>query len=113
MAKKSKEMFVDVGRAESERFEPGREVRAEFVDAARVSGEKQLTDRLRIHQSPANVLEDALDATSDDADLGERVGAAQPTQSEVDEIGKAVGLTYEEGEPMLLPIFLKSPHTIS
>lgn len=100
MAKKRKETFVDVGRAESEKFEPNREVRAEFDDAARVSGEKQLTEGLRIHQSPASVLEDALDATLDDADMGEGVGAAQPPQSEVDEIGKAVGLTYADGEPM-------------
>lgn len=101
MVEKKKETFVDLGRLESEKFEPDSEVRAEFEEAARLTGEHQLTERMRAHQSPANdLLENSIDASADDPDMQEGAGAGQPPQSEVDEIGKAVGLTYEDGERM-------------
>ena len=98
MAKKKKESFVDVGRLESEKFEPSGEVRAEFDEAARLNGESQLTERM-LAQSPArDLLENAFGTSAGDADLQEGAGPGKPTQSEVDEVGKAEGLTYEDGE---------------
>ena len=99
MAKKKKESFVDLGRLESEKFEPSGEVRAEFDEAARLTGESQLTERMLVQQSPArDLLENAFGTSADDTGLREGAGAGQPAQREVDELGKAEGLTYEDGE---------------
>lgn len=104
--KKKKEQFIDLGRVESEKFEPTEEVRNEFDEAAQLgsAGQGQLIEKLREYHSTSPVLSGGdVDAAWEDADVGEEsVGGENPTpdQSVVEELGKAVGLIYEDGEPL-------------
>ena len=106
MAKTRKRQFIDAGRMESRTAEPNEEVQRDFDEAAHLgSAEKQQgMDTLRPHQSTAPELLSAdIEAAREDADMGgESVGSQNPTpdQNIVDELGKAVGLTYEDNEPL-------------
>ena len=104
MAKKKKEQLIDMGRAESEIFEPSAEVRAEFEEAAQLGSPGQLMEKLREHHATSPALSGGdIDAAWEDADVGEEsVGGENPTpdQDVVDELGKAVGIIYEDGEPL-------------
>lgn len=104
MAKKKKEQLIDLGRAESEIFEPTEEVRTEFEEAAQLGSADPLIEKLREHHGASPTLSGGdLDAAWEDADVGEEsVGGGNPTpdQDVVDELGKAVGLNYEDGEPL-------------
>jgi len=82
-----------------------REVLEEFVDAARqTSGSQLLLRELREHHSMSPELSGGdIDAAWDQADVGEEtVGGSTPTpdQDVVDQLGEAVGLTYEDNEPL-------------
>ena len=102
--KKKKDQFIDLGRVESEKFEPAEEVRGEFDEAAQLGSAGRLTAKLREHHSASPVLSGGdIDAAWEDADVGEEsVGGGNPTpdQDTVEELGKAVGLTYEDDEPL-------------
>jgi hypothetical protein len=104
MARKKKEKFIDMGRVESEKFEPSEEVRNEFDEAAQINlgGQGQLIEKLREHNSSSPSLSGGdIDAAWEDSDVGEEsVGGENPTpdQDVVDELGEAVGLIYEDGE---------------
>ena len=105
MSGKSKPEFIDAGRAESEPYEAGEEIQQEFEDAQRfASGGEQLKRELREHHSRTPELSGGdLDADWARADIGdETVGGSSPTpdQDIVDELGEAVGLTYEDNEPL-------------
>ena len=104
MAKKKKEPLIDLGRAESEIFEPTAEVRNEFEEAAQLGSPGQLIEKLREHHATSPALSGGdVDAAWEDADVGEEsVGGGNPTpdQSIVDELGQAMGLNYEDGEPL-------------
>src|SRR5262245_21884662 len=81
------------------------EVRQEFDDAQNLgSGSDQLLGRLRDHHSRTPKLSGGdIDAAWDQADAGEEtVGGSNPTpdQDVVDELGEAVGLTYQDNEPL-------------
>jgi hypothetical protein len=102
MAKNKNEQFIDIGRAESEIFEPTEEVRNEFEEASHLGSNRPLIEKILDHHSTSPVLSGGdIDAAWEDADVGEEsVGGGNPTpdQDLVDELGKAVGLTYEDGE---------------
>src|SRR6266851_3067798 len=106
MAKKRKKQFIDMGRVESEKYEPSEEVRNEFDEAAQFgsAGQAQLIDKLREHHSTSPALSGGdIDAAWADADVGEEsVGGGNPTpdQDMVEELGKAAGLSYEDNEPL-------------
>ena len=105
MADKDKEIFIDAGTAESEQYEPDQEVLEEFAEAQRLgSGGEQLKRELREHHSRTPDLSAGdLDADWGRADIGEEtVGGSSPTpdQDIVEELGEAVGLTYEDNEPL-------------
>lgn len=105
MADKGKEEFIDAGDAESEQYQAGDEVAQEFADASRLgSGAEQLKRELREHHSRTPQLSGGdLDADWARADIGdETVGGSAPTpdQDIVEELGEAVGLTYEDNEPL-------------
>jgi hypothetical protein len=105
MASKEKEEFIDAGDAESEQFQADDEVTREFADASRLgSGAEQLKRELREHHSRTPQLSGGdLDADWARADIGdETVGGSAPTpdQDIVEELGEAVGLTYEDNEPL-------------
>jgi hypothetical protein len=100
MTDKSKGEFIDAGTAESEQYEADEEVQQEFEEAQRLaSGGEQLRRELREHHSRTP----DLSGGDIDADIGdETVGGSSPTpdQDVVDELGAAVGLTYEDNEPL-------------
>jgi len=105
MASKEKEEFIDAGDAESEQYQADDEVTQEFADASRLgSGAEQLKRELREHHSRTPQLSGGdLDADWARADIGdETVGGSAPTpdQDIVEELGEAVGLTYEDNEPL-------------
>jgi hypothetical protein len=84
---------------------PEPEVQQEFDDAQRLgSGSDQLLRRLRDHHSRTPKLSGGdIDAAWDLADVGEEtVGGSTPTpdQDVVDELGEAVGLTYQDNEEL-------------
>ncbi|MEK6289438.1 MAG: DUF6335 family protein [Acidobacteriota bacterium] len=105
MAERAKEEFIDAGDAESEQYEADEEVQQEFSDAQRLaSGGERLRRELREHHSRTPVLSAGdIDADWARADIGdETVGGSAPTpdQDIVEELGEAVGLTYEDNEPL-------------
>jgi len=105
MQKDKRAVFIDAGRAEIELYEPGEEVREEFEDVQRFSsGASVLRRELREHHSRTPVLSGGdVDADWRRADIGdETVGGSAPTpdQAVVDELGEALGLTYEDNEPL-------------
>jgi hypothetical protein len=105
MADNKKDKFIDAGTAESELYEPDEEVQEEFREAARLgSGGEQLIKELREHHSRTPDLSAGdVDADWGRADVGEEtVGGSAPTpdQDIVEELGEAVGLTYEDNEPL-------------
>jgi len=105
MADKEREEFIDAGTAESEVYEPDEEVSREFAEAQRLaSGSEVLRRELREHHSRTPDLSAGdIDADWARADIGEEtVGGSSPTpdQDIVDELGEAVGLTYEDNEPL-------------
>ncbi len=102
---KKQEDFIDAGLAESEQFVPDQEVVEEFAEAQRLGqGGEQLSRELRQHHSRTpEVSAGDIDADWRRADIGEEtVGGSAPTpdQDIVDELGEAVGLTYEDNEPL-------------
>ena len=105
MADKPTGKFIDAGTAESEQFEADDEVRQEFEEAQRLaSGGDQIRRDLREHHSRTPELSGGdIDADWARADIGdETVGGSSPTpdQDVVEELGEAVGLTYEDNEPL-------------
>lgn len=105
MTHKTREEFIDAGDAESEQYQAGEEVTEEFAEAQRLaSGGEQLKRELREHHSRTPELSGGdIDADWAGADVGdETVGGSAPTpdQDVVDELGEAVGLTYEDNEPL-------------
>lgn len=105
MTNKTKEEFIDAGDAETEEYQPDEEVTEEFAEAQRLaSGGEQLRRELREHHSRTPELSGGdIDADWAGADVGdETVGGSSPTpdQDVVDELGEAVGLTYEDNEPL-------------
>ena len=105
MPEKNNQQFIDAGTAESEQYEADEEVQQEFADAQRLAaGGEQLKRELREHHSRTPRLSGGdLDADWARADIGEEtVGGSAPTpdQDIVDELGEAVGLVYEDNEPL-------------
>jgi len=96
---------IDAGIFESEEFEPVDEVKQEFSDVQRLAtGGERLMRQLREHHSKTPELSGGdIDADWEGADVGdETVGgsAATPNQDVVEELGEAVGLTYQDNEPL-------------
>jgi hypothetical protein len=102
---KKKDEFIDAGNLETAEFQPDEEVQQEFDDVQRLAaGGEQLKRELREHHSRTPELSGGdVDADWARADVGdETVGGSSPTpgQDVVDELGIAVGLTYEDNEPL-------------
>ena len=97
--------FIDAGLVETEEFIPDPEIQEEFAEAQRLAtGGGQLAEELREHHSNSPELSGGdIDADWRRGDVGEEtVGGSSPTpdQDVVDELGEAVGLTYEDNEPL-------------
>lgn len=67
-------------------------------------GGRQLQEKLREHTDTSPILSGGdVDAAWEDADVGEEsVGGGNPTpdQDMVDEIGEAMGVTFQDNEPL-------------
>jgi hypothetical protein len=111
MTRKRKNQFIDADQfiqaveAGEDFNQPSAEVKEEFVEAAKqASGSQLLIKELREHHSKSPKLSGGdIDAAWDKADVGEEtVGGSTPTpdQDVVDELGDAVGLIYEDDEPL-------------
>src|SRR5262245_50085861 len=111
MRRKRKNQFIDADQflhaveAGAELNQPSAEVQEEFVEAAKqASGSQLMIKELREHHSKSPKLSGGdIDAAWDMADVGEEtVGGSTPTpdQDVVDELGGAVGLIYEDDEPL-------------
>ena len=97
--------FVDAGRLESEIYEPDPEVKSEFAAAANLGNHKQ--DLKRGLLQPIETLNPVaggnIDMDEAESSVGEEaVGGGNPTpdQDIVEELGEAMGLTYEDEEPL-------------
>ena len=107
MGKKQDPIFIDAGTAETAPFEPSEEVQQEFEEAQRLGegGAEKLRKELREHNSRTPDLSAGdIDADWRRADIGEEtVGGSAPTpeQDTVEALGHAVGVTFEDNEPVL------------
>src|SRR5262245_30107309 len=111
MKEKKENQFIDadqlLGSYETKIVDQGMspEVLEEFVDAAKLtSGSQLLMKELQEHHATSPELSGGdIDAAWDRADVGEEtVGGSTPTpdQDVVGQLGEAVGLTYEDNEPL-------------
>ncbi len=106
MTNESKIQIIDAGTLESEEFQPSEEIRQEFEEAARFgeAGTRKLNERLAQHTDSSPALSGGdVDAAWEASDVGEEsVGGENPTpdQNVVAEIGEAVGLSYDDAEPL-------------
>ena len=105
MAKKKKEQFIDMGRVESEVFEPSEEVKSEFDEAAQLGSAGQLIEKLRQHHSTSPALSGGdIDANWEEVNSSgsESVFGHNPTpdQSDVEENAHAMGIDFEDNEPL-------------
>jgi hypothetical protein len=97
---------IDAGRLERPAYIPDEEVLEEFVEAERLgaAGAEQLNRELSEHHSRTPELSAGdLDADWARADIGEETAGgsvATPDQDIVEEIGEALGVTYEDNEPL-------------
>ncbi|MES4786474.1 MAG: hypothetical protein C4294_12335 [Nitrospiraceae bacterium] len=89
------------GNLSPEPEEPRRNV---LEDVTRLTGTKRLIEKLREHTAESPQLSaDDIDASWEEADVGEEVvGGSNPTpdQDIVEEVGEAVGMTYQDTEPL-------------
>ncbi|HEY6332307.1 MAG TPA: DUF6335 family protein [Blastocatellia bacterium] len=98
-------LFIDAGMAEAEEFDADEEVQEEFSEAQRLAGGGEVLVRgLREHHDTSPILSGGdVDADWEHSDSGEEtVGGSAPTpgQDVVDELGEAVGIRYEDNEPL-------------
>lgn len=108
MSKKKKNGVIDAEQSPNSKIDDAKlsaEIKEEFAEAARLtSGGQLLIKELEEHHSKSPKLSGGdIDAAWDQADVGEEtVGGSTPTpdQDVVDELGAAVGLTYEDNEPL-------------
>lgn len=106
MVRTRKGHSIDAGKIKSPIVEPNEEVQREFEEASHLGSATRhhMIDKLRENHSSSPTLSGGdIDAAWEDADVGEEsVGGENPTpdQDIVEELGKAVGLTYEDNEPL-------------
>jgi len=104
--KEDERKVIDAGRAEGPTDPVDPEVAEEFGEAQKLagSGARQFARKLREHHSRTPELSGGdLDADWDRSDVGEEsVGGQNPTpdQDIVEDVGRAVGITYEDDEPL-------------
>jgi Family of unknown function (DUF6335) len=104
--KKDKKTIIDAGRAEGPKEPLDPEIEREFDEAQKLggSGASHLARRLKEHHSRTPELSGGdVDAEWDRADVGEEsVGGDNPTpdQDIVEEVANAVGINYEDNEPL-------------
>jgi hypothetical protein len=103
---KGGEHVTDPGRSESPIEPVDPEIEREFKDAQKLagSGSQQLARKLNEHHSRLPELAGGdLDADWDRSDVGEEsIGGQNPTpdQDIVEDLGRGIGITYEDSEPL-------------
>ena len=97
---------ADAVREQAESYTEDEEIAADFAQRqklAHAGRRKMLNGFEKHHATSPNISADDVDARWDQENVGtETVGGSAPTpdQDQVDEIGEAVGLTYEDDEPL-------------
>lgn len=96
--KKPHKEFIDVGRVESEIYEPSEEVLEAFADAQRFATSKELF-------SDESVKSPFHNDHHSDVSGEEAIGGFSTTTDDdlVDEMGEAAGLRYADDEPLHTP----------
>jgi hypothetical protein len=109
MANKKRSMIVPAELVKTPDDPPHAEVKEAFDEAAArtESGSRQLAKKLSAHnsKSPIDTAGD-IDAAWDRSDVGEEGpsgSAPTPDQGVVEEVGEAMGVTFEDNEPVDLP----------
>lgn len=99
MRENRKPEFIDAGNAESEIYEPDEEVKREFAEAQLMPHAAEAFHRDEIFSSRVSA---PLDHQGYVRAGEEAVGGFNTTPDDdlVDEIGAAVGLTYQDDEPL-------------
>ena len=99
MAENRTNQYIDAGNAESEIYEPDAEVKQEFAEAQLISHASEPFDRDDIFSSRVSAAAVTVDAYRDGE---EAIGGFNTTPDDdlVDEIGEAVGLVYQDDEPL-------------
>ena len=103
---KQNQNIIDAGLAETEIFVPDPEVAEEFIKAQRLGryGRTPLINEMLDQKAGSKVLSGGdIDAGGDLEDSGEEsVGGSAPTpdQDNVELLGRAVGINYEDNEPL-------------
>ncbi|MBS1808189.1 MAG: hypothetical protein JST84_08360 [Acidobacteria bacterium] len=105
MARARKSEYVDAGRMESEIYEPDAEIKDEFIEASRLGSQREFLERglLQPREYASPTAGGDMDMPPEESAVGEESAAggnALPDQDEVEEIGRAMGLTYEDNEPL-------------
>jgi len=106
MARREYKGIIDLGRFESPKIELSDEIKKEFDEAAKLGsgGEHLLNTRLREHKPFSPELSGGdIDAAWDETDTDdETVGGGNPTpdQNNVDEIVLALGIRFNDNEPL-------------
>jgi Family of unknown function (DUF6335) len=105
MKKSEKSKFVSAGRMESEVYEPDPEVKNEFEAVAHLGRPEQSLQRglLQPVEIAAKTAGGDIETVAGESAVGEEsVGGGNPTpdQNVVEDLGEAMGLTYEDEEPL-------------
>lgn len=105
MPRPRKSKFVDAGQTESPTYEPDDEVKAEFNEASKLGNRREFLQEglLQPYEYASPTSGGDMDVPSEESMVGEETaegGNPTPDQDEVDEIGKSMGVTYEDNEPI-------------
>jgi hypothetical protein len=105
MQEKQSRQFIDAGRAESEIYEPNEEVSDEFAEAQKLASNKDQVNSDALYELTPAVIEPVNHSDSFYQDGEEAIGGFITTTDDdsVDEMGEAVGLMYQDDEPLHTP----------
>src|ERR1051325_4497977 len=105
MTEKQARQFIDIGRAESEIYEPNLEVSEEFAAAQKLALNKDQVNSDALYELTPAIIAPG-DHQKEVYESGEEaIGGFTTTTDDdlVDEIGEAAGLMYEDDEPRHTP----------
>jgi hypothetical protein len=97
---------VDAGNAETEIYVPSPEVAEEFIEAQRFGSpvaQRIPEDRSDVNLNSPILAGGDVDAASDVGDVGDEAvsgSASTPGQDVVEELGRALGVNYDDNEPL-------------
>jgi|ERR1044071_9023783 hypothetical protein len=105
MTEKQARQFIDIGRAESEIYEPNVEVSEEFAEAQKLALNKDQVNNDALYELTPALIESGNHRDEISQNGEEAIGGFITTTDDdlVDEMGEAAGLMYEDDEPLHTP----------